>query len=137
MVDLSVHLLMLGFSTHMRPRIVPPHLPLHMLAKKGKKRSYEQQIREIEHASFIPAVFATTGGMGRHATSLYKHIASLLSETAEPYNTVMAWLRCRMSFALLRSSIMYIAALVVCGLHQIICIPPQHLLLRRLLFIEH
>ena len=94
----------------MRPPIVPPHLPLHMLAKKGKKgRSYEQWIREIEHASFIPAVFATTGGIGRHATSLYKRIASLLSEkTAEPYNTVMAWLRCQMGFALLQSSIMCI-----------------------------
>ena len=30
-------LLTIGFSTHMRPLIVPPHLPLHMLAKKGKK----------------------------------------------------------------------------------------------------
>ena len=105
-VDSSAHLLMLGFSTHMRPLIVPPHLPLHMLAKKGK-RSYEQRIREIEDASFVPAVFAATRGMGQHATSLYKRIASLLSEkTAEPYNTVMARLRCRMSFALLRSSIM-------------------------------
>ena len=61
--------------------------------QEREKRSYEQWIREIEHAAFIPAVFATTGGMGRHATSLYKRIASLLSEkTAEPYNTVMATL---------------------------------------------
>ena len=68
-----------------------------------------QWIREIEHASFVPAVFATTGGMSQHATSLYKRIASLLSEkTADPYNTVMAWLRCQMSFALLRSSVMCI-----------------------------
>ena len=63
-------------------------------------------LRNIALAGYF---FVTTGGMGRHATSLYKRIASLLLEkTAEPYNTVMAWLRCQMSFALLRSSIMCI-----------------------------
>ena len=72
-VDLRAHLLMLGFSTHdMRPLIIPPHLPLHMLTKKGEKRkSYEQRIREIEHASFVPAVFATTGGMYRITVNPY------------------------------------------------------------------
>ena len=40
---------------------------------------------------FVPAVFSTTGGMGWHASSLYKIIAALLSEkSGEPYSTLMA-----------------------------------------------
>ena len=63
----------------------------------------------VEHSSFVPAVFSTTGGMGKASSSLYKRIASLLSEkTGEAYSTTMAWIRCRLSFALLRSSIMCI-----------------------------
>ena len=46
-------------------------------------------------------------GMSRCATASYKRIASLLAEkTADPYSDVRANLRCRMSFALLRASVM-------------------------------
>ena len=72
-----------------------------------KKRAYEQRLLEVEHASFVPAVFSTTGGMGKYATALYKHIASLLSEKmSEPYSTTMALIRCRLGFALVRASVM-------------------------------
>eukprot|EP00117_Sycon_ciliatum_P046195 scpid56052/ scgid0290/ len=75
--------------------------------EKEKRRAYEQRIRDVEHASFVPAVFATTGGMSRHCTALYKRIACLLAEKSkEPYSVVMAWVRCRLSFALLRASVM-------------------------------
>ena len=77
--------------------------------EKAKRRAYEERIRMVEHSSFVPAVFSTTGGMGKASSSLYKRIASLLSEkTGEAYSTTMAWIRCRLSFALLRSSIMCI-----------------------------
>ena len=75
--------------------------------EKAKRRSYEQRIREVEHASFVPAIFSTTGGMGKHAAALYKRIASLIAEkTGEKYGVVMASIRCRISFALVRASIM-------------------------------
>ena len=32
-----------------------------------KKRAYDQRVREIEHGSFSPLVFSTTGGMGTTA----------------------------------------------------------------------
>ena len=32
--------------------------------EKVKKRHYEQRIQEIEHSSFTPLVFSSTGGMG-------------------------------------------------------------------------
>ena len=74
--------------------------------QEEKRRAYEQSVRDIEHASFVPAVFATTGGMSRHCNALYKRVACLLADkTSEPYSTVMAWVRCRLSFALLCASV--------------------------------
>ena len=71
-----------------------------------KKREYEQRILNIEHAMFSPIVMSCTGGLGRIATSTYKRLASLLSEKwNQAYSPTMSWLRCRLSFSLLRSSI--------------------------------
>ena len=43
-----------------------------------KKRAYDQRVREIEHGSFSPLVFSTTGGMGTTATVVYKQLASMI-----------------------------------------------------------
>ncbi len=48
--------------------------------KTKKKRSYEQRIRDIEHASFTPLVLSATGGMGKQSTTFYNRLASLLAE---------------------------------------------------------
>ena len=72
-----------------------------------KKRHYERRIREVEHSSFTPLVFSTTGGLGPAADSFYKRLASMLADKwKQPYSSTMGWLRCRLSFSLLRSSIM-------------------------------
>ena len=61
----------------------------------------------MEHSNFVPVILATSGGMGKAATSPYKRIADLLSEkTREPYSSVMAYFRCKISYALLRVCIM-------------------------------
>ena len=74
-----------------------------------KKRTYEQRIREVEHGSFTPLVLSATGGLGRAATVSYRRLASLLStKWDQPHSTTMGWLRCRLSFSLLRSSILCI-----------------------------
>ena len=74
-----------------------------------KRRAYEQRIREVEHASFTPLVMSLTGGLGHAATITYKRLGSLLAEKWDtPYATVMGSLRCRLSFSLLRSSILCI-----------------------------
>ena len=74
--------------------------------EKEKKRSYEDPIREVEHGSFTPLVFSTSGGMGTLATTAYKRLASQITwKKNQPYNKVMAWLCCHLCFSLLRSSI--------------------------------
>ena len=67
--------------------------------EKEKKRLYLQRIRDVEHSSFSPLVFSSTGGMAKEASIFYKRMASLLSEKhGQTYSTTMAWLRCVLSF---------------------------------------
>ena len=71
-----------------------------------KKRAYEQQIREVEHATFSPLVLSATGGLAREANIFYKRLASMLASKWDySYSSTLCWLHCRLSFSLLRSSI--------------------------------
>ena len=99
-------------------RVFNPHAPSNRQPQLAtsyrrhenlKKRCYEQRIREVEHGSFTPLVLSATGGLGRAATVTYRRLASLLStKLDQPYSTIMGWLRCRLSFSLLCSSILCI-----------------------------
>ena len=90
----------------------PSNLPLHSAYRrhdKEKRREYQQRVHEVENASFTPLIFTTTGGMGDAATQFYKRLANLLSaKHSLSYGIVMGWLRCKLSFSLLRSAIMCI-----------------------------
>ena len=69
----------------------------------------EQRVHEVENASFTPLIFTTTGRMGDAATQFYKRLTNFLSaKHSLSYGIVMGWLRCRLSFSLLRSAIMCI-----------------------------
>lgn len=74
-----------------------------------KKRAYERRIIEVEHGSFTPLVMASSGGLSHAATAAYKRIANLISlKRDQSYSCTMGWIRCHLSFSLLRSSIMCI-----------------------------
>ena len=74
-----------------------------------KKREYAQRVQEVEHGVFTPLVLSTTGGMGREATTFYKRLADGISRKEQKqYSVVMGWIRCRLSFAILRSAILCI-----------------------------
>ena len=71
-----------------------------------KKREYGDRIREVEYAVFTPLVFSTTGGMGKETAVAYKHLAELLAEKRKSeYGITLAWMRCILSFALIRSAV--------------------------------
>ena len=71
-----------------------------------KKRAYEQRILEVEQSTFTPLIFSATGGMAKQCTTFYKRLASLLADKWEhPYSSTLSWLRCLLSFSLLRSAI--------------------------------
>ena len=70
-----------------------------------KKREYGDRIREVEQASFTPLVFTTTGGMGKEAVVFYRHLSDLLSRrSSTTYSRTLAWMKCALSFSLLRSA---------------------------------
>ena len=65
----------------------------------------KQRIIDLEHSSFTPLVLSSTGGLGPAATFTYKRLATLLAgKWNQSYSSTMSWLRCRLSFSLLRSS---------------------------------
>ena len=80
---------------------------LYRRHERQKRTKYEQRIHEVEHATFCPLIWTTSGGAGPAATSFLKSLADRLSEKYdEAYSMTMGWLRCRLGFALVRSAIM-------------------------------
>ena len=58
-----------------------------------KRRAYDERIREIEHGSFSPLVFSTSGSMGPTATTVYKRLAAMIAEMNNKiYSKTIHWL---------------------------------------------
>ena len=74
-----------------------------------KRLEYEERIVNVDHGSFTPLVFSSTGSAGPMADTFLQRLAGKLSEKdGVSYSSTIAWLRCRFSFALLRGSILCI-----------------------------
>ena len=72
-----------------------------------KKRMYASRVMEVEQATFTPLVFTTTGGMAPECQVYHKRLAELLSvKKGEDYSTTMSWIRTKVSFAILRTSLL-------------------------------
>ena len=110
-----------GFWRHMRHaffdvKVISPYARsyvrlssanLYKLAENAKIREYSERIRNVEHADFNPLVFTTAGGMAPQCHLVIKRLATTLSERRGLPNSVVAgWLRCRLSFALLRTTLL-------------------------------
>ena len=84
-------------------------LAAHKRNEQAKKREYDERIREVEQGTFTPLVFTSSGGMAPQAITFYAHLAQQLSEKKkQSKSSVVAWMRCRLSFSLLRSAILCI-----------------------------
>ena len=69
-----------------------------------KRREYLRRVLDIKHGTFTPLVFGTNGRMGAECTLSLKTLAELLArKNGKPYSVVIAWLRTRLSFEILRS----------------------------------
>ncbi len=96
-------------------RVFNPHAPSNRKTslqscynrhEREKKNQYERRVLEIEHSSFTPLIFAATGAMSKSTNTFYKRLASMLSQKwNNSYSESLIWLRCCLSFSLLRSSI--------------------------------
>lgn len=84
-----------------------PLQALYQQQEQMKRRQYEDRVRQVERASFVPLIFTTSGGTSKLTTTALKRLASGLSVARNlPYSVILGWLRCRLGFCLLRSSIM-------------------------------
>ena len=72
-----------------------------------KRREYGFRVREVQRGSFTLLVFTTNGGAATEAATFLKRLASQISDKKnEPCSVEMNFLRCRLSFSLLRSSLL-------------------------------
>ena len=79
----------------------------HRRNELEKRWQYDERIRTVEHGSLTLLVFTTAGGMGQSATTFYKFLASLISDRCtKSYSHVFNWIRCQLSFSLLRSAVL-------------------------------
>ena len=80
---------------------------LFKMAERAKIREYKERIRNVEHADFNPLVFTCSGGMAPQSHLVLKRLAEKLSEKQNlKLSVVSGWLRCRLSFALLRTTLL-------------------------------
>ena len=79
----------------------------HGKQEEHKRLCYEERIINVEHGSFTPLIFTIAGGMSRGTQKFYDRLAEMLAESrGQTKSTVVAWMRCRLSFSLLRSAIL-------------------------------
>ena len=86
------------------------NLPLEAAHKRNEQekiRTYEERIQHVDQGSFTPLIFTTSGGMGPRARVFYARLAEIMADKKrQPRSSIVAYLRCRLSFSLLRSSLL-------------------------------
>ena len=83
-----------------------PVVDIYSEHQKSKKVEYEERIIQSEKGSFTPLVFTTSGGMGPECIIFYKRVAELTAaKKNERYAIIMNYIRTRLRFAMLRSTL--------------------------------
>ena len=106
--------LMFKYSTLMLPptanKASPPCIRITSASRSGPMN------KEYARWNTVPLhlIISATGGCGKAANVCYKRLVSLLAlKWDQPYSLTLAWMRCKLSFALLRSTVQ-----CFCGAHS-------------------
>ena len=76
---------------------------IYRIHENEKKRLYSEKVLDIEHGTFTPLVFTTTGGMGKECLNYHSRLGQLIAiKKGEQNVKTISWVRTRTSFALLR-----------------------------------
>ena len=82
---------------------------LYTSHEQEKKRAYNERVLQVEKGSFTPIVMSTAGGMSKEAAKHHRRIAQLIADKRkEEYSHVMSYLRTRLRFNLLKSTLVAI-----------------------------
>ena len=72
-----------------------------------KKKKYNRRVMEVEHGSFTPLVFTTSGVMSHECSKYHKALAEKIAEKKdERYDTIVRYLRVKLSFLALKSTLL-------------------------------
>ena len=86
------------------------NLPLKTILRKHeqeKKRAYNRRVMEVEHGTFTPLIFTTTGVMGHECSTYHKNLAEKISEKKnERYSDIMRYVRVKFSFLALKATLL-------------------------------
>ena len=75
--------------------------------EQTKKRYYNRRIMQVEHGTFTPLIFTTTGVMGHECSVFHKVLAEKLSKKRnERYEDAVRYLRIKFSFLALKSTLL-------------------------------
>ena len=71
-----------------------------------KKRLYNDRVMSVEHGTFTPLVFCSSGGMAPECHLFFKKLSSMIADhRKENYSVVSSWVKTKLSFALIRSAV--------------------------------
>ena len=74
-----------------------------------KKRNYNRRVMEVEHGTFTPLIFTTTGVMGHECQIFHKALAERISsKKGEKYDDVMRYIRAKTSFLTIKATLLCI-----------------------------
>ena len=94
------------FNPYAASYLQKPLRQIYRMHEQEKQRAYGERVRRIEHATLTPLVFTCAGDAGPAAGYPVPEGSQLADKHQMAYSQAMGWLRCRLSFALLRSSIL-------------------------------
>ena len=90
-------------------RTIRPANKSFQSTRKREKRHYNSCIMNIEHGTFTPLVFSINGGAGPECLTFHRHLAErIATKTEERYEKIISLIRVKLSFIILRSSLMCI-----------------------------
>ena len=79
----------------------------HAINENEKKRAYNERVLQVEHDIFMPLVFSIYRSMGTECHNFFSRLSDLLSEKRNlPKSVVTKWVRSKVCFALLKSSLL-------------------------------
>ena len=82
---------------------------IYHIHENEKKRLYSKRVLDIEHGTFTPLVFTTTGGMGKECLMYHSRLSQLIAiKKGEQYAKTISWIRIRTSFALWRAALVFL-----------------------------
>ena len=82
---------------------------LYTMHENQKKVAYNERIINVDQGTFTPLIFSTSGGMGVECLRCHNRLATLLAaKRGEEYATTINFIRKKIRFSLLRSTLIAI-----------------------------